>query len=144
MRGRKAPPPREVFLSHSAKDHRFTSRLAESLRAHGVPVWFSPTEILGARQWHDAIGEALSRCDWFVVALSPNSVKSQWVQRELLYALNDVRYVERIVPLLYRKCDVAQLSWTLSGFQLVNFTKSFESGCRELLRAWGKGFHDVT
>ena len=140
MRAGKARPPRETFLSHSAQDHRFTSRLAATLREHGIPVWYSPTEIVGAQQWHDQIGAALSRCDSFIVVLSPNSVKSQWVQRELLYALNDARYVERITPLLYRRCDIERLSWTLSGFHRVDFTKRFEDGCSQLLRAWGLGF----
>ena len=110
MTGRKSSRPREIFLSHSAKDHRFTSRLAETLRQHGLPVWYSATEIVAAQQWHDQIGAALARCDWFVVVLSPSSVQSQWVRRELLHALNNVRYVDRITPLLYRKCDYEQLS----------------------------------
>jgi hypothetical protein len=133
--------PREVFLSHSSRDQRFTLRLAEVLRGHGVPVWYSGTEILGAQQWHDQIGAALRRCDWFVVILSPSSVKSEWVRRELLFALNDRRYKERITPLLHRPCNPETLSWTLSGFQRVDFTTDFDDGCRDLLRAWGKGFH---
>jgi hypothetical protein len=132
--------PREVFLSHSSTDHRFTLRLANVLRDHGLPVWYSATEILAAQQWHDQIGDALSRCDWFVVILSPPAVKSEWVRRELLFALNDRRYKERITPLLYRPCKSEQLSWTLSGFQRVDFTGDFASGCRQLLRSWGIGF----
>ena len=140
MRRAKSHAPREVFLSHSAKDGRFTSRLAETLRNHHVPVWYSPTQIVGAQQWHDQIGAALSRCDWFVVVLSPRSVESEWVRRELLYALNDIRYKERITPLLYRNCNADRLSWTLSGFQRVDFSKSFVDGCTELFRSWGMGY----
>lgn len=62
--------PTEVFLSHSSTVRDFASRLAEMLRRHGVPVWYSETNIVGARQWNDEIGEALRRCDWFVVVLS--------------------------------------------------------------------------
>jgi hypothetical protein len=61
--------PREVFLSHSARDRRFVERLAGVLREHGIPVWYSRTNIVGAKQWHDEIGKALTRCDWFVVVL---------------------------------------------------------------------------
>ena len=29
--------------------------------AIGIPVWYSYTDIQGARQWHDEIGRALQR-----------------------------------------------------------------------------------
>jgi hypothetical protein len=44
--------PREVFLSHSALDRPFAAGVADVLRRHAVPVWYSETNILGAQQWH--------------------------------------------------------------------------------------------
>src|SRR3954471_11612119 len=105
--------PNEVFLSHSHLDHEFSTSLVEVLRRHAIPVWFSPTNIIGAKQWHDEIGTALAQCDWFAVVLSSASIQSVWVKRELLFALNDSRYADRIVPILYQPCDFAQLSWAL-------------------------------
>jgi len=69
--GAPVPVPDEVFLSHSSADRAFTARLARVLREHGVPVWYSDTNIRGAQQWHDETGAALRRCDWLVVALTP-------------------------------------------------------------------------
>jgi len=110
------------------------------LRAHGLPVWFSRTNIRGAQQWHDEIGAALKRCDWFVVVLSPHSVGSMWVKRELLFALQQDHFENRIVPLLMQPCDHERLSWTLTLRQFVDFTGAFDIGCRDLLRIWGIGF----
>lgn len=90
--------PREVFLSHTTKDRPFATRVSEILAAHGVPVWYSTTEIVGAQQWQDEIGKALKRCD-------PD-----------------------------------RLAWALSTLQYVDYRKSFASGCRDLLRIWGKGY----
>lgn len=129
--------PRELFLSHASSDRRFADRLATAIRAHGIPVWYSRTNLLGAQQWHDEIGAALARCDWFAVILSPNAVRSGWVKRELMYALRDMRYENRILPLAYRACDVNRLSWTLGSFQHVDFTRGFENGCRAMLDTWG-------
>ena len=140
-KARKSELPREVFLSHSSKDRKVAGRIADMLRAHGVPVWFSRTNLLGAQQWHDEIGQALARCDWFVVILSPAATRSKWVKRELLYALRSPRYENRIIPLRYRKCDIDNLSWTLDDFQAIDFTEEFSTGCRLLLRTWGVGFH---
>ena len=135
--------PHEVFLSHSAKDRRFAERIAQALRRHGIPVWYSGTDIVGAAQWHDEIGKALQRCDWLVVVLSPHSVESPWVKRELLYALDDARYETRIVPVLFEPCKHQDLSWTLGEFEFVDFTKDFQKGCRGLLRIWGVGYQPL-
>ena len=132
--------PNEIFLSHSSFDHAFVGRLADVLRQHGVPIWYSGTNILGAQQWRDEIGTALSRCDRFIVILSPDAVSSNWVKRELMYALRQTRMNERIVPVLYRSCNFDDLSWTLGSIQMIDFRIDFEQGCRELLRIWGIGF----
>lgn len=125
----------EIFLSHAARNRAFVERVADALRERGIRSWYSERHIRGAQQWHDEIGAALRRCDWFVVVLSPEAVTSKWVRRELLYALRDDRYQDRIIPLLHRPCDFEQLSWTLPGFQFVRFTRGFEAGCVELFRA---------
>jgi hypothetical protein len=133
--------PNELFLSHSDRDRDFATSVVEMLRRYGLPVWYSRTNLIGAQQWHDEIGAALNRCDWFALILSPNSVESMWVKRELLYALQQHRFENKIIPLLYQPCDYNQLSWTLSFFQMIDFSGSFEDGCRDLLRIWGIGFH---
>ncbi len=132
--------PNELFLSHASADRAFVARLAGLLRSHGVPVWYSDTDIRGAQQWHDEIGAALRRCDWMVLVLSPDAVSSKWVKRELLFALQEDRFDGRIVPTLHRSCRHDELSWTLSQLQMVEFRKDFDAGCRELLRTWGIGY----
>jgi hypothetical protein len=129
---------REVFLSHASKDHAKAKRLRDVLVAHGVPVWISSHHIRGAQQWQDEIGEALARCGWFIVLLTPNAVKSMWVKRELNYALIEKRYQDRIIPLLTSKCDYRALSWTLPQFQMIDFTKDYWDASDELLRVWRK------
>ena len=123
--------PQEVFLSHSDRDRPFVTELAAMMRRHGSPLWYSRTNILGAQQWHDEIGAALRRCDWFVLVLSPNAVESIWVKRELLFSLQQNRFEDKIIPLLYQSCAYERFSWTLSLFQM-DFTQTFEQGCRDL------------
>ncbi|MYC70805.1 MAG: toll/interleukin-1 receptor domain-containing protein [Gemmatimonadetes bacterium] len=132
--------PKEIFLSHSDHDRQFVKKLVAMMRRHGLPVWYSRTNILGAQQWHDEIGAALHRCDWFVLVLSPSAVESMWVKRELMFSLQQNRFENKIVPLLYQTCDYDQLSWTLSSFQMIDFTQTFEQGCRDLLLLWGLGY----
>lgn len=134
------PEPTEIFLSHSSQDQELATRIGEVLAAHGLPYWYSKRDILGASQWHDEIGKALARCDWFLLILSPASVESEWVKRELLDALDEKRYIGHIVVLNHQPAEHRKLSWTLRSFQWVDFQHDFADGCRELLRIWGRGY----
>jgi hypothetical protein len=141
-RSRRPPKPslKRAFLSHAAADRPFVRRLAEVLRDYRIPCWYSEDALVGAHQWHDQIGRALRKCDWIVLVLSPRSIRSRWVKRELLYALDDPRYEERIIPVLYRACNSDRLSWVLRSFQRVDFTQDFDRGASALLRVWGKRY----
>ena len=134
------PRPDELFLSHSSEDRGFVTDLVAALQRHRVPVWYSRTDIVGAQQWHDEIGQALQRCDWFALVLSPNAVTSAWVKRELLFSLRQRRLENHILPVLYQSCDYETLSWTLPDFQAVDFRAGFDEGCKALLRVWGVGY----
>ncbi len=136
--------PNEVFLSHSSHDRRFVTRLAKVFQAHDIAFWYSRRHIRGSQQWHDEIGAALERCDWFLVVLSPSSIRSMWVKRELLFALRQERFENRIVPLLYRPCDCERLSWVLSSYQEIAFHRRFHEGCVDLLRLWGLEYQRET
>jgi hypothetical protein len=131
--------PHEVFLSHASQDGKIAERIAQVLRDHGLPTFFSPTNVIGAQQWQNEILQALKRCDWFIVLLSPNAINSMWVKRETAFALKERRYENQIVPLLYRDCDLGPLEW-LTILQIVDFRGKFDDDCRALLRVWGLGF----
>lgn len=134
-RKRKAAPS-EVFISHSSKNASFVLRLKEVLTKHGLKSFMSKTNIRGAQEWHDEIGTALKRCDWFLLVLSPQSVDSAWVKHELIYALQENRYRGHIIPVLYKNCDQESLSWTLSAIEWIDFRKNFDDACEELLLIW--------
>ncbi len=59
------------------------------------------------------------------------------MKRELLFALENAHFNQRIIPVVYRPCDIKKLSWTLSSTQHVDFTQTRTTGLTELLRIWG-------
>jgi hypothetical protein len=132
--------PKEVFLCHASKDYRVASKIAALIKEHGVNVWYSRTQLRGAQQWHDEIGNALKRCDWFLLLLSEAATRSKWVKHELIYALGHPQYENRILPVKYQACDTDQLSWTLESFQTVDLVRNFERGCRNILKSWGMSY----
>ena len=131
--------PQEIFLSYSHHDAALARKLVKTLRKHGVATWYSQQHVSGAEQWLDQIGAALDRCDWFVVLLTPAAVSSKWVKRELTYALDQDRYVGRIVPLLVKECDYQNLAWPLRTLQMIRF-KPYAAGCKALLKLWGLSY----
>jgi TIR domain len=40
----------EVFLSHSSADRTVASRIAKRLREHGIPTFYTATDLVGAQQ----------------------------------------------------------------------------------------------
>jgi len=131
------PRPANVFISHSSRDRVFVERIVTVLRRHGIACWYAPNNILGAEQWQDEIGRALRQCNWFLLVLSKNALKSKWVKRELAYALEDDRYDERILLIVKTPGNYNDLSWTLSAIQQVDFSGHFDDACVSLLRVWG-------
>jgi TIR domain len=128
--------PTEVFISHSSKNAKLRYRLNGVLAKHNVKSFVSKANIRGAQQWHDEIGTALRRCDWFLLVLSAQSVRSIWVKHELMYALQASRYRGRIIPILYRQCDKDALSWTLSSIEWIDFRGDFDQACKQLFQIW--------
>ncbi|MBI2820092.1 MAG: toll/interleukin-1 receptor domain-containing protein [Acidobacteria bacterium] len=92
----------QVFLSYSDADRDFARRLASQLSKRGCEVWDPSEQLFPGDNWPLKIGEALKQSKAMVVLLSPDSMKSQWVRREIEYALGDRNYKGRLFPVLVR------------------------------------------
>lgn len=87
----------KVFISYSRKDIQFVQMFAQTLMSNGVEVWWDLSSLQGGDNWTNEIPKAIENCDSCIVVLSPNSVQSEWVQKEYTYALKQEK---RIIPLL--------------------------------------------
>jgi TolB-like protein len=70
-----------VFLSYARADERKASRLAETLGAAGLDVWWDAM-IEGGAVFAKSIEAALTSCDAVIVCWSRTSVESDWVRDE--------------------------------------------------------------
>jgi len=112
--GKKPPAPRKrqkpvgMFLSHSWQDKAFTRKLASGLQAHGIRVWLDEAEMLPGDSLIKKLERAIRDMDYLCVVLSPDSVESEWVQREVEIALHEEieGKMIKVIPLLYKKCDI--------------------------------------
>src|SRR2546427_367368 len=87
-----------VFLSYADSDMEFAKGLASQLSKQGYEVWDPYQNLFPGDNWSLKIGEALKESKAMVVLLSPDSVRSQWVRREIAYALGDPNYSGRLFP----------------------------------------------
>lgn len=97
-----------VFLSHSHEDKEFVRRLAINLTAAGVKVWLDEAEIKIGDSLIRKIEEGISTVEYVAACLSPNSVSSNWVTKELDIAMTKEIKGKRVVvlPILIQDCEI--------------------------------------
>ncbi len=91
-----------VFISYSRKDLAFVERMAEDLKAAGLEAWYDLSGLDGGTRWGREIQNAIRESQIFVVVLSPNSIDSEWVEKEFMYAN---RLKRKVIPLLLQPCE---------------------------------------
>ncbi len=98
-----------IFLSHTHRDKEFVDRLKSELNGRGVnDVWVDEAEIMVGDSLQKKIEDAITKTRYFGVVLSPRSVKSRWVKKELELAMQMELETDSVVvlPLLFEKCEI--------------------------------------
>lgn len=116
----------KVFISYSRKDFPFVKRLAADLKEAGVDVWYDMSNLGVGSRWRAEIETAIKTCQFVIVVLSPDSINSEWVEREFLFASNLGR---QILPLMYRPCELPlnYVNINCIDVQGRNYKKSFQN-----------------
>ena len=109
----------QIFISYSRKDSEFIDQLIDQLEARGADVWIDRGDILAGEAWRRSIVEAIIDCQVFVIALSPNSVGSENVTKELTLA---EQHKKRILPLVVKDVQIPPaLDYQLAGLHYQSF-----------------------
>ena len=66
----RSAPRGPVFLSYASQDAEAVARIAETLRAGGVEVWFDKNELVGGDAWDQKIRGQIKSCALFVPVIS--------------------------------------------------------------------------
>lgn len=123
---------KKIFISHSHSDRTFAERLARDLIAEGQDVWFDKWDIQpGDSIVKKIFEEGLANASAFVIVLSKDSVRSDWVREELNIAT--VRRIEdltRVIPILKEDVEVPTALRTLHW---VDMRTDFANGVRAIL-----------
>lgn len=112
----------QIFLSYAESDGAFAKALASQLARRGLSVWSPDQEVLPGDNVWLRIGEALKRSKAMVVLVSPDSMRSENVRREIQYALGDVNYEHRVFPVRVRPTN--DIPWILRKLKIFDAKES--------------------
>lgn len=135
----------KVFISHSSIDKPFVERLARDLLSgEGIDAWLDKWEILPGDRIPDKLEEGLSSANVFLLVLSPESVKSQWVSYEkdawLTAQVEEEKLAKaekrtpsrHLIPVLYKDCEKP---FFLQSFLHVSINdQNYDEGFQQLVR----------
>jgi formylglycine-generating enzyme required for sulfatase activity len=117
-----------IFISYAHEDRAFVGRMAHALRSLGHTVWIDFEGILGGDIWRQAIVDGIYASAIVMVALSPDSISSEWVDVELAVGR---KYEKKIIPLVVRTLDRASttqlnIQYVLDNIQYLDFTGDYD------------------
>lgn len=85
-----------IFLSYSRKDIDYVNRLYDWLVGKGFNVWQDVNQLDAGSKWPQEIRDAIDKCGAFILVMTPDSEKSDFVQNEILRAKEKKK---EIIPL---------------------------------------------
>lgn len=82
------------FISYSSRNVMMATMIGRALHSRGCNVWIAPDGIPQGREYSLVIPTTLKRAKNFVLLLTRDSANSQWVRRELDFALNNHKFTK--------------------------------------------------
>ncbi len=124
-----------VFLSHNTVDKEFARKLGRFLLDYGVKVWIDEAEIKVGESLIRKISQGIQEMEYLAVILTPSSVSSGWVQKELELAITSeiTGKMLKVLPVLYKECDIP---FFLKDKLYADFRDDFNTGFQRLLNVF--------
>ena len=122
-----------VFISYSSQDTDLVNRLLRLLNDAGFEVWIDREGIAGGAMWRKQIVEAIDGADVVLLVLSPHSVNSDNVRKELDIAEEAKK---SLLPVEIQRVTVPKaMAYQLAGVQRIDLVTNFDSGAKRLVEA---------
>ncbi len=128
---------KRVMLSYSRKDEIYARLIESAFASTHVTILRDKTVIQIGQDWLERILEEIKTSDHLLLILSPDSVSSEYVALEAIYA-NLVAGISQkkafILPILIKNCVPPK--W-LDKYQQANFVDHPDEAAKSLLKALG-------
>jgi hypothetical protein len=95
---------RTVFMSYAHKDKSWVERIERELQKRDVATWRDVDLLSPGQEFEAVLAREVQSTDCFIVLISPEAVRSDWVKREASWALSEYEkeggLVKRIIPVV--------------------------------------------
>ncbi len=129
----------QVFISYASEDKELAKKLSRLLENVGLGVWLEESHIMPGDNWAEKISQALKESQAMVVLVSPAAVKSEWVRREIEFALGAKEYSGRLLPVFVgprERIPQDRLPWILRRLEGIELTdQAEEKGLQQIVQA---------
>jgi hypothetical protein len=89
----------QIYISRAAADEDLARGVVQSLKASGFKVW-DQSEVYYGDNWGEKVGDALKKSKGMVVLLTPNSLRSPYLDFDISYAVSQLGYKNRVVSVM--------------------------------------------
>jgi hypothetical protein len=125
-----------IFISYSRRDLGLAEKIVDALRQEGVETWIDWRSIPKGEDWKQEIYRGIEGADALLFLISPESIKSQMCNEEILHAIQNNK---RILPILLRDTDthdflstaaraeIKRLNWIFCRKDQDDFTQAIKS-----------------
>jgi hypothetical protein len=125
-----------VFISYSHDDKDVVDVLANRLAADQINYWLDEKDLFVGDVVDKAISKGIQQSLLFIIVLTPTSISSRWVERELDEAAHEESEGQKIVlPIIAKGLPPKQIPARLRRKLYVDISKSFDDGYAKLTRS---------
>jgi hypothetical protein len=90
----------KVFITHSHGNRPLVRQVVKTLKQAGLDVWDDEYDTYPSDNWAKVTGKALEQSDAMVVLITPDALDSVIVHRDVSFALGNIRFEYRVIPVL--------------------------------------------
>ncbi|MBI5295603.1 MAG: toll/interleukin-1 receptor domain-containing protein [Chloroflexi bacterium] len=119
-----------IFISYSRKDLAFAEKIIDALVKDDLEPWIDWKSIPKGETFEGEIQQGIEKAEIFLFLVSPDSVQSEWCQKEIEHAVNNGK---RILPIVIRDADpqiihpeISKRNWIFCRDGQDDFNKAIE------------------
>ena len=119
-----------IFISYSRKDLAIAERIIDALAKDDLEPWIDWKSIPKGETFEREIQQGIEKAEIFLFLVSPDSVQSEWCNKEIAHA---VKNGKRILPIVIRDADpknihpeISKRNWIFCRNGQDDFNKAIE------------------
>ncbi|HXS61113.1 MAG TPA: TIR domain-containing protein [Candidatus Sulfopaludibacter sp.] len=114
----------KIFISYSRNDaSNYAQHVHKVLTEKGYSVFTDVKSIQLGEEWSNVIEKNISKCDIFVIIVTPIVLSSKHIENEIMQAINENK---RIIPCFHKYSKRQELKWNLDKYQGIEFNDQFD------------------